>query len=185
MKKQKRLRFIFYVFNTESSTIMTKKHKNCSRMGKYYLWHLNQGHCDPQAFKTLLAGFTKWTIWLITLDLCVNWFLLDSCAVFLLGVRGHSCPCGPADLPAAAQRNSQADLHLQLPQLCRLAAQRPPELRACTALQRRQRGGADAREHALHQRAVRRVSGRRRAIDCKCKPVIRSADQPDGLCSPP
>lgn len=95
-------------------------------------------------------------------------FLPRSCAVFLLGVRGRSCPRGPAHLPAAPERNSQADLHLQLPQLCRLAPQRPPELRACTALPRRQRGGADARKHALHQRAVRRLPGRRRALAAVC-----------------
>lgn len=103
--------------------------------------------------------------------------LPNSCAVFLLWVRGRSCPCGPADLPAAAERNSQADLHLQLPQLRRLAPQRPPELRACTALQRCQRGGADAWKHAIHQRAVRRVSGKGRAFATVCKPVVQSADQ--------
>lgn len=99
----------------------------------------------------------------------------DSCAVFLLGVRGHSRPRGPAELPAAAERHSQADLHLQLPQLCRLAPQRPPELRAGAAIQRRQRRGADARKHAIHQRAVRRLPGKRRAFAAACRAVLQAA----------
>lgn len=81
---------------------------------------------------------------------------------FLLGVGRRSAPRGPADLPAAAERHGQADLHLPLPELRRLAARRQLRPRARPALQRRQRGGADARERALHQRAVRRVSGERR-----------------------
>lgn len=64
-KKQKRLRSSFYVFNTESSRIITSKSTTiavewANITGTVnHLWYLNQGHCDPQAFKTLLAGFTK------------------------------------------------------------------------------------------------------------------------------
>lgn len=77
--------------------------------------------------------------------------------VFLLGLGGRASARGPADLLAAAERDGQADVHLPLPELCRLAARGLPWPRARAALQGLRRGGADPREHAVREAAVRRM----------------------------
>lgn len=101
--------------------------------------------------------------------LCV-WFWCSP-PVFLHWGGWCSSPRGPIDLPAAAERHSQADLHLPLPQLCCLAARRHLQPRTRTALQRQQQRGAYTWEHTLHQCAVWRVSGEwhRYAFECEHK----------------
>lgn len=55
-KKRKRRRSSFYVFNTESSRLMTSKSTKIAvewaNITANHLWFLNQGHCDPQVSKT-------------------------------------------------------------------------------------------------------------------------------------
>lgn len=94
---------------------------------------------------------SKWAPSLSLGNLCLS--------VFLHRQRWEPGWCRPNDLFEVAECDSQAGLHLHLPEFCRLVWQCIWLLPACPSLQGQQRRGADASQKPLHQRRVRRMPG--------------------------
>lgn len=114
-------------------------------------------------------------IWPWNDSFSLNVSFCGSLSVLLHRVRWCLDTHRSADLPEASQCHSQADVHLSLPQLCRLATRGQLQSWTCTALQRQQRGGADSWECTLHQSAIRRLPSkccRRLTLKQMCRNVL-------------